>query len=78
MRLPAGILGLTITSAIALTSLSADAADIYRPEPGGYKDGPIYVLTRQAVLARMGLRTFRLAIRETPAFVLLLSGHSTQ
>jgi len=43
MRLPAAILGMTITSAVALTSLSAYAADIYRPEPGGgYKDGPIY------------------------------------
>jgi outer membrane immunogenic protein len=37
-----GLLGLTLTSVVAL--VSANAADIYRGEPGGgYKDGPVYV-----------------------------------
>lgn len=37
------VLGLTLTSALALASYSANAADIYRGEPsGGYKDGPVY------------------------------------
>jgi outer membrane immunogenic protein len=43
MRLVSGILGLTLTSVVALAS--ANAADMYRaPESaGGYKDGPAYV-----------------------------------
>ena len=42
MKLLTGILGLTLTSVVALAS--ANAADIYRaPEAGGYKDGPAYV-----------------------------------
>jgi outer membrane immunogenic protein len=39
MKLLSGILGLTLTSAVALAS--ANAADLYRgPAGGGYKDGP--------------------------------------
>jgi outer membrane immunogenic protein len=42
MKLLSGILGLTLTSVVALAS--ANAADMYRaPEVGGYKDGPAYV-----------------------------------
>ncbi len=43
MKLLSGILGLTLTSVVALAS--ANAADIYRaPEGvGGYKDGPAFV-----------------------------------
>jgi outer membrane immunogenic protein len=42
MKLLSGILGLTLTSVVALAS--ANAADIYRaPDAGGYKDGPAYV-----------------------------------
>jgi outer membrane immunogenic protein len=43
MKLLSGILGLTLTSVVALAS--ANAADIYRaPEAvGGYKDGPAFV-----------------------------------
>jgi outer membrane immunogenic protein len=43
MKLLSGILGLTLTSVVALAS--ANAADMYRaPEGvGGYKDGPAYV-----------------------------------
>ncbi len=42
MKLVSGILGLTLTSVVALAS--ANAADIYQPSaPGGYKDGPAYV-----------------------------------
>ncbi|MFZ1109096.1 MAG: outer membrane protein [Rhodomicrobium sp.] len=41
MKLRNGILGLTLTSAFALTAFSANAADIYQG-PGGYKDGPVY------------------------------------
>ena len=42
MKLLSGILGLTLTSVVALAS--ANAADIYRaPSGGGYKDGPVYV-----------------------------------
>jgi outer membrane immunogenic protein len=41
MKLLSGILGLTLTSALALAS--ANAADMYVPvAPGGYKDGPVY------------------------------------
>jgi outer membrane immunogenic protein len=36
-----GLLGLTLTSALALAAFSANAADMYVPAaPGGYKDGP--------------------------------------
>ncbi len=38
-----GILGLTLSSALVLAIGSASAADMYRAEPGGYKDGPAYV-----------------------------------
>ncbi len=42
MKLACGILGLTLTSAVALAS--ANAADVYpTPYAGGYKDGPAYV-----------------------------------
>jgi outer membrane immunogenic protein len=41
MKLRSGLLGLTLTSVVALAS--ANAADIYRaPAGGGYKDGPAY------------------------------------
>jgi|SRR5208337_2231931 len=41
MKLLSGILGLTLTSVVALAS--ANAADMYRaPDGGGYKDGPAY------------------------------------
>ena len=43
LKLRSGILGLTLTSALVLAAASANAADIYRPEAGGYKDGPAYV-----------------------------------
>jgi outer membrane immunogenic protein len=36
-----GLLGLTLTSVVAIAS--ANAADMYVPGPGGYKDGPVYV-----------------------------------
>ncbi|MBI4723668.1 MAG: porin family protein, partial [Rhodomicrobium sp.] len=42
MKLLSGILGLTLTSVVALAS--ANAADMYgAPAGGGYKDGPAYV-----------------------------------
>ncbi len=44
MKLFSGVLGLTLTSVVALAS--ANAADMYVPGPagpGGYKDGPAYV-----------------------------------
>ncbi len=37
-----GILGLTLASVAALAAGSAFAADMYRGEPGGYKDAPYY------------------------------------
>jgi outer membrane immunogenic protein len=40
MKLLSGILGLTLTSVVALAS--ANAADMYRAPDGGYKDGPVY------------------------------------
>ncbi len=40
MRLLTGILAATLTSVVALAS--ANAADMYRPSEGGYKDGPAY------------------------------------
>ncbi|MGO8953831.1 MAG: outer membrane protein [Rhodomicrobium sp.] len=41
MKLLSGVLGLTLTSVVALAS--ANAADMYRaPDGGGYKDGPVY------------------------------------
>jgi outer membrane immunogenic protein len=47
MKLLSGILGLTLTSVVALAS--ANAADMYRaPEAGGYKDGPAYVTVNWA------------------------------
>jgi outer membrane immunogenic protein len=43
MKFRNGVLGLTLTSALALAAFSANAADIYRGEPAGsYKDGPVY------------------------------------
>jgi outer membrane immunogenic protein len=41
MKLRNGILGLTLTSALALTAFPANADGIY--QPGGYKDGPVYL-----------------------------------
>jgi outer membrane immunogenic protein len=42
MKLSTGILGLTLSSVVALAS--ANAADMYAPGPGGYKDfGPIAI-----------------------------------
>ena len=38
MKILSGILGLTLSSVVALAS--ANAADIYRPSEGGYKDAP--------------------------------------
>lgn len=38
MKLLSGLLGLTLTSAVVLAS--ANAADLYRAAPGGYKDTP--------------------------------------
>ncbi len=43
MKLRNGILALTLASAVALPSIAANAADVYRPGPGGYKDEPAYV-----------------------------------
>jgi len=40
MKLLSGILGLTLTSVVAVAS--ANAADMYRGSDGGYKDGPVY------------------------------------
>ena len=40
-KLCTGILGLGLTSVVALAS--ANAADMYRPDYGGMKDGPVYV-----------------------------------
>jgi outer membrane immunogenic protein len=37
-----GVVGLTLSSALALAAFSANAADMYVPGPGGYKDGPVY------------------------------------
>ncbi len=37
------IMVFALTSALTLMVMSANAADIYRPGPGGYKDGPAYV-----------------------------------
>lgn len=42
-KLRTGVLGLTLTSALVLAAASANAADIYRGEAGGLKDGPGYV-----------------------------------
>ncbi len=43
MKLLSGIMGLTLTSVVALAS--ANAADLYRgPAGGGYKDGPVDVV----------------------------------
>ncbi len=42
LKLRSGILGLTLASVVALAAGSANAADMYRGEPGGYKDGPVY------------------------------------
>src|SRR5271170_6203123 len=36
-----GLQGLTMTSVLALAAFSANAADIYVPAAGGYKDGPV-------------------------------------
>ena len=41
MKLLTGILAATLTSVVAIAS--ANAADMYVPGPGGYKDGPAYV-----------------------------------
>lgn len=42
MKLRSGLLGLTLTSALALGAASANAADIYRGEPPvSYKDTPV-------------------------------------
>jgi outer membrane immunogenic protein len=41
MKLRHGLFGLTLTSALALAALAANAADVYVPGPGGYKDGPV-------------------------------------
>ncbi len=44
MNIRKDMLGLALATAVTLTTVSADAADIYRPAaPGGYKDGPAYV-----------------------------------
>ncbi len=40
MKLLTGILAATLTSVVAIAS--ANAADMYVPGPGGYKDGPAY------------------------------------
>jgi outer membrane immunogenic protein len=40
MTLRNKLFGLTLTSALALAAVSANAADIYVPGPGGYKDAP--------------------------------------
>jgi outer membrane immunogenic protein len=46
MKFRLGLLGLTLTSALALAAFSANAADMYVPSaPGGYKDGPLPVYT---------------------------------
>lgn len=43
VKLRSGILGLTLTSALALGAFSANAADIYRRgDGGGFKDEPVY------------------------------------
>jgi outer membrane immunogenic protein len=42
MKLRETLFGLTLTSALALAAVSANAADIYVPGPGGYKD-PVWV-----------------------------------
>ncbi len=42
LKLRSGILGLTLASVAALAAGSASAADMYRGEPGGYKDAPYY------------------------------------
>ena len=44
MKFRNGVIGLTLTSALALAAFSANAADMYRGEPAGsYKDAPVYV-----------------------------------
>ncbi len=40
MKLRHALAGLTLTSALALAAASANAADMYVPGPGGYKDAP--------------------------------------
>jgi outer membrane immunogenic protein len=42
MKLRNAILGLALTSALALAASSANAADVYVPGPGGLKDGPVW------------------------------------
>jgi outer membrane immunogenic protein len=42
LKLRSGILGLTLASVVALAAGSANAADMYRGEAGGYKDAPVY------------------------------------
>ena len=36
-------LGASMLAVAAAAIVPASAADIYRAEPGGYKDGPVYV-----------------------------------
>ncbi len=61
MKLLTGILAATLTSVVAIAS--ANAADMYVPGPGGYKDGPAYAEVNWsgfyigAQLAALGLRT---------------------
>ena len=36
-------LGASMLAVVAAAIVPASAADMYRAEPGGYKDGPVYV-----------------------------------
>ena len=46
MKLLSTVLGLTLTSVVALAT--ANAADVYSAPAGGYKDGPVFATVNWA------------------------------